>query len=76
MLEMSFPRSTIDEIVIKEDKEKGSKIRFHKFIHEDLEGGRRIAMSKRNNQKIIVAFMGAKTNLRNVFLFHLDLMVS
>ena len=76
MLEMSFPRLIVDEDVIKEDKEKVSKIRFHNFIHEALEGGRHITKSKRHNQKLIVAFMGAKSSLRNVFLFHPDLMVS
>lgn len=76
MLEMSFPRLTVDEDVIKEYKDKGLKIWLHNFIHEAMEGGRNIAKSKRHNQKIIVAFMGAKSHLRDVFLFHLDLMVS
>lgn len=38
MWNMRIPRLTIDEDVIKEDKEKGAEIRFHNFIHESLEG--------------------------------------
>ena len=76
MLEMGFPSCTVDEDVIKEDKEKHPKIRFYNFIHEALECRKGIKKSKRHNQEFIMAFMGAKNCHRNVFLFHLDLMVS
>lgn len=73
MLDMSFPRLTIDVNVIKQYKEKSPEIRFHNFIHEDLNGGSCIVKSKRHNQKIIISFMGEKSSLRNVFLFHPNL---
>ena len=75
MLEMSFPRLTVDEDVLKEDKDKGLEIWFHNFIHETLEGGWFITKSKRRNQKLIVAFVSGKRCHRNVFLFHFDLMI-
>ena len=76
MLEMSIPSCTADEDGIKEDKDKDLKIRLHNFIHEALEGKGGITKSKRHNQEFLVAFMGVKSNLRNVFLFHMNLMVS
>lgn len=42
MLEMRFPRLTVDEDVFKEDKDKVPEKRFQNFIHEALEGGRGI----------------------------------
>jgi hypothetical protein len=73
---MRFQGLTIDEYVIKEDKDKESEIRFQDFVHEALEGGWCITKAKRHHQKLIVALMGAKSCLRDVFLFHLNLMVS
>ena len=49
---------------------------IYNFIHDTLEGGRCIKKSKWNNQKIIVAFMGAKCCHRNVDFFHFDMMIS
>ena len=46
MLEMSFPRLTIEEYVIKEFKDKDSEIQFQDFVHEPLEGGWLIAEAK------------------------------
>ena len=76
MLKVGFPICIVDEDVIKEDKEKHLTIRFVNFIHEALECRRGITKSKRHNQEFIMAFMGVKSCFRNVFLFHLDLMVS
>ena len=76
ILEISFLILTIYEDGIKEEKDKVPKIRFQNIIHEALEGGGHITESKRHNQKLIEAFMSAKIHLRNLFLFHPDLMVS
>ena len=38
MFKMSVTRLTVDEDVIKEGKDKVSKIRFHNFIRKALEG--------------------------------------
>jgi hypothetical protein len=76
MLKVGFPICTIDEDVIKQDKEKQSKIRFENFIHEDLDCRRGITNSKRHNQEFIMAFTNAKNCFRNVFLFHPNLMVA
>ena len=47
-----IPSCTVDEDVIKEEKEKQLKIRFYNFIHEDLEGRRGIAKSKSHGTRI------------------------
>ena len=73
---MRFPIFTIDEDVIKEHKEKGLKIRFQYVIHESLEGGWCILKAKRHDQKLIIAFMGMESCLRNLCLFHVDLMAT
>ena len=56
MLEMIFPRLTVDEDAIKNNKDKGPEIRIENFIHENLEGGRCITKSKWLNKKLIVAY--------------------
>jgi hypothetical protein len=46
------------------------------MIHEALESGGSIMQAKGNDQKLIVALMNSKGSLRNVYLFHTDLMVA
>ena len=46
------------------------------MIHEALEGGGGITQAKGHDQKIIVSFMSYKGSLRNVCLFHTDLVVA
>ena len=46
------------------------------MIHEALEGGGGITQAKEHDQKLIVALMSSKGNLRNVFLFYIDLVVA
>jgi hypothetical protein len=46
------------------------------MIHEALEGGGEITQAKGHDQKLIVALMSSKGSLRNVFLFHMDMMVA
>ena len=46
------------------------------MIHDDLEIGGSITQAKGNDQKLIVALMSSKCSLRNVFLVHMDLVVS
>jgi hypothetical protein len=50
--------------------------RVKDMIHEALEGGGGITQDKGHDQKIIVALMRSKGNLRNVCIFHMDLMVA
>jgi hypothetical protein len=76
MLDMSFQGLAIDEYVIKEDKDKYLEIWFQYFVHEALEGGWYIAKVKRHDQKLIVALMGVKSCLGDVFFFHPNLMLS
>jgi hypothetical protein len=52
--------------------EKGVKSMFH----EALEGGGGITKAKGHDQKLIVALMSSKGSLRNVCLFHTDLVVA
>jgi hypothetical protein len=46
------------------------------MIHEDLESGGITTQAKGHDQKLIVALMSSKGSLRNVFLFHMDLVVA
>jgi hypothetical protein len=46
------------------------------MIHEVLEGGGGITQAKEHDQKIIVALMSSKGSLRNVFLFHTNIVVA
>lgn len=73
---MRFPRLIVDEDVIKEHKDTGLKIRLQYVIHEAFEGGLYIEKEKRHAQKLIMAFMGMESYLRNVCFFHVDLMVA
>ena len=76
MLQMSFPSFTIYQDIIKEDEDKCVKTRSQNFIHEALEGGESIVESRIYKQKLIMEFMGAESRLRNVNLFHVDLLVT
>jgi hypothetical protein len=50
--------------------------RMKDMIHEALEGGGCITQAKGHDQKLIVALMSSKESLRNVCLFHTDLVVA
>ena len=46
------------------------------MVHEALKGGGGITQPKGHDQKLIVAIMSAKVHLRNVILFHTDLVIA
>jgi hypothetical protein len=46
------------------------------MIHEALESGGIITQAKGNDQKLIVALISSKGIVRNVSLFHMDLVVA
>jgi hypothetical protein len=46
------------------------------MIYEALESGGSIRQDKGHDQKLIVALMSSKGSLRNVCLFHTDLVVA
>jgi hypothetical protein len=46
------------------------------IIHEALEGGGGITQAKGHDQKLIVSFTSSKGSLRNLCLFHIDLVVA
>ena len=50
--------------------------RTEDMIHEALEGGEGITRAKGHEQKLIVALMSSKGSLRNVCVFHTDLVVA
>jgi hypothetical protein len=50
--------------------------RMKDMIHEDLESGGSITQTKGHDQNLIVALMSSKGSLRNVYLFHTDLVVA
>ena len=76
MRKMVFPGFSIDEDIIKENKHKMTKKRTEDMIHEALEGGGGIIQAKGHDQKLIVALMSYNGSLRNVCLFHTDLVVA
>lgn len=73
MLEMSLPSFTMDQYIIEEENKKILKIRSQNFIHGAFESTRSILESKRHNQKHMMAFVGAKIRIRNLGIFHEDL---
>jgi hypothetical protein len=50
--------------------------RVKDMIHEALEGGGGITQAEGHEKKLIVALMSSKGSLRNVCLFHTDLVVA
>ena len=50
--------------------------RMEDMIHEALESGGRITQVEGHDEKLIVALMSYKGSLRNVCLFHMDLVVA
>jgi hypothetical protein len=50
--------------------------RMEDMIHEALESGGRITQAKGHDKNIIMALMSSKGSLRNVYHFHIDLVVS
>jgi hypothetical protein len=50
--------------------------RMKDMMHEALESGGSITKDKGHDQKLIVALMGSKCSIRNVFLIHIDLVVA
>ena len=50
--------------------------RMEYMIHEAFESRGRITQDKGHDQELIVALMSSKGSLRNVRLFHMDMMVA
>jgi hypothetical protein len=50
--------------------------RTEDMIHETLESGGRITQAKVHYRELIVTLMSLKCSLRNVFLFHRNLVVA
>jgi hypothetical protein len=46
------------------------------MVHEALKGGGGVTQPKGHDQKLVVALMSAKGRLRNVKLFHTDLVIA
>jgi hypothetical protein len=53
-----------------------TKKRMKDMIHGALESGGSITQAKGYDQKIIVSLMSSKGSLRNLYLFHMDLVVA
>jgi hypothetical protein len=76
MQKVAIPSAVVDEYVIKENQNKLSKVRFQYFVHETLEGGWGIAKAKRRDQEFIMSFMSSERSLWNIYLLHLDLVIT
>ena len=76
MLKMFFPGQVIDENVIKENKDKFSEIWFEQVIHEALKSGWGIKKTKWHDQEFIMSFMSSKSSIRNVYFFHVYLVIA
>jgi hypothetical protein len=53
-----------------------TKKRVEDMVHEAMKGGGGVTQPKGHDQKLIVALMSAKGHLRNVRLFHMDLVIA
>jgi hypothetical protein len=53
-----------------------TKKRVEDMVHEALKGGGGVTQPKGHDQKLVVALMSAKGCLRNVRLFHTDLVIA
>jgi hypothetical protein len=53
-----------------------TKKRMEDMVHEALKGGGGVTQPKGHDQKLIVALMSVKGCLRNVGLFHTDLVIA
>ena len=76
MLKMCGPSATVDEDVIKENKDKFSEIWFEQVIHEALKSGWGIIETKWDDQEFIMAFMSSESSLWNVYFFHANLVIA
>ena len=53
-----------------------TKKRMEDMVHEALKGGGGVTQPKGHDQKLVVALMSVKGRLRNVHLFHTDLVIA
>jgi hypothetical protein len=53
-----------------------TKKRAEDMVHEALKGGEVVTQPKGHDQKLIVALLSVKGRLRNVGLFHMDLVIA
>ena len=76
MLKMCGPSATIDEDVIKEDKDKFLEIWFEKVVHKALKSRWGITKTEWHDQELIMTFMSSESNLWNVNFLHANLVVA
>jgi hypothetical protein len=76
MKKMVYPSFSIDEDIIKENYDTMTEKRTEDMIHEALESGGSITQAKGHDQKLIVSLTSSKGSLRNVCLFHIDLVLA
>ena len=75
MLEMLNPCFTIDEDIIKEDRNEVLQVAIEYFIHQCLECGRSIIEAKGHDKKLKVAIICAKSHFRDIILMNLNLVI-
>jgi len=73
---MCGPGVTVDENVIKENKDKFYEIWFEKLVHKALKSGWGITKTEWNDQELIMAIMSSESSLSNVYFFHVNLVVA
>jgi hypothetical protein len=76
MGKMGLPSFAIDENIIKENQAKMTQERTKDMIHETLKSGGSIREAEWHNQELIVTLMSYECSLGNVFLLHMNLVVS
>ena len=76
MLKMCGPGATVDEDVIKENKDKFSEIWFEQVVHKALKSAWGITNIEWHDQELIMAFMSLESSLWNVYFFHANLVVA
>jgi hypothetical protein len=76
MLKVLLPSFAIDQQVIKEDQEELPQFLVEQMIHAILEGGWCISQPKRHYQELIESIVTSESNLGDILLPHLYLMIT
>ena len=76
VLQVLGPRKAIDQDILKEDKHEPPKERLQDVVHECLEHSRRVGETKRHDEELEVAVVGAECRLLRVGQVHAHLVIA
>jgi len=76
MLLMVIFTFTINKDIIKEYQNKSPQIGSQHFVHKSLKNIRGVTKCELHNNKLIVSFMSSKSNLINIIISHVNLVIT